>query len=103
MCLLISPHFLQVVQGADIGAEEVDHDVVCVNEDPVAGGHALQGYVLAAAAAQKILKLVGKGAYKAGRGSRGDYHLIGHAGPVAHINGHNVFGFVLIEKIYKVI
>ena len=35
------PHLLEIVEGADLGPEDMDDDVARIDEDPVAGRQAL--------------------------------------------------------------
>jgi hypothetical protein len=91
------PEFFQIVEGSDLGPEQMHHDIAGVDQHPVALRHALDPQIAETLRFKTLDQLVGNGRDMAVRAAGGDDHLIGESALAVKIDRGDVFGLGVIE------
>ena len=91
------PEFFQIVEGSDLGPEQMHHDVAGVDQDPVALRHAFDPQIAETLRLKPVDELIGNGRDMAVRAAGGDDHLIGESALAVKIDRGDVFGLGVIE------
>ena len=92
-----SPHPFQVIEGADLGPEDVDDHRPGVDDHPVGAGLAL-GRRADAHILQAAQQAVGEGGDLTRRAPGGDHHIVGEAGLAVEVDHRDVLGLVVVER-----
>jgi len=91
------PEFFQIVEGSDLGPEQMHHDIAGVDQHPVALRHALDPQITETLRLEPLDQLIGNGRDMAVRAAGGDDHLIGKSALAVKIDRGDVFGLGVIE------
>jgi hypothetical protein len=91
------PEFFQIVEGSDLGPEQMHHDIAGVDQYPVALRHALDPQIAETLRLKPLDQLVGNGRDMAVGAAGGDDHLIGESALAVKIDRGDVFGLGVIE------
>ncbi len=91
------PHLLEIVEGADFGAEHVDDDVAGVDQYPVAMGHAFDPRVRHTGLGEVFQHAIGDRADMPVRPARGHYHAVRDRRFAGEIDGDGVLGLHVVE------
>ncbi len=98
--LRASPHLLDIIERADLGPEDMDHDIAGIHNNPVGLGEAFNAHVFLAACFKAFSEFDGEGADMPGRGPGGDDHVVGYAGLVIEVDGNNIKGLVCVQGLF---
>jgi hypothetical protein len=90
------PHFLQIVEGADLGPENMDDHVTRIDQHPVAMRHSFDarretGFV------EVLHHAIGDRSHMAVRSPRRHHHVVGDRRPATEIEGYSVLGLHFVE------
>ena len=94
-----APHPLQVVERAHFGAEQVDDNAARIHQHPVRCGQAFDTRVAVAAVFQTLGELLCDGGHLPAGTAGCDHHEIGDARFALEVDGHDVLGLVVIERL----
>ena len=92
------PHLLDVVELANLGAEDMDDDIARINQHPVSAGQPLDPGIAMAGLLESLDQVVSHGGDMAMRSPGGDDHVVGKAGLALDVNGNNVFGLGVFKR-----
>ena len=86
-----------MVEGADLGPEQMHDDVAGVDEHPVALRHAFDPQIAETLRLKPLDELIGNGRDVAVRAAGGDDHLVRESALAVKIDCGDVFGLGVIE------
>lgn len=91
------PDFFDLIEGADLGPEEVDDHIARVDQHPVGMGQALHLGAAVSRILQSTQQVIGQRRHMALRPARRDDDRIGQGRGALEIDGDDVFGLVVVE------
>jgi hypothetical protein len=91
------PDLLDVVEGANLGAEQVDDHVPGVDQHPVAAGQAFDAGLAVPLVLERPQQPVGQGADMAVRAAGRDDQAVGDGALVLEVDEDDVLGLVLVQ------
>src|SRR4029077_2242900 len=93
------PHFLQIVELADLWAKDMDDDVAGINQHPIALGLALDADPAIAFLFELPDEWVGDGSNMPLRSPRGEHHMVADRGFASQIDAGDVLCLSGIERV----
>ena len=91
------PHLLDVVEGADFRAEDMDDHIAGIDQDPVGGPKALDADVAPAGLFQVLDQTIGDGRYVPVRTAGGHHHVVADRRLAVEVYGNRILGFGLVK------
>ena len=92
-----SPHFFEIVKGANLGPEDMNDYIARIDQDPIAMGHALHPRIAQTGSDEILEHTIGDRAHMAVRSAGGHNHGIRDRGFEGEIDSHGVLGLHIIE------
>src|SRR5690606_21501697 len=92
------PHLFELVEVAHFRAEKMHDRVAGVDQHPVGLGQAFDTRLAESGVADALDEMVGERRHMAARTAAGDHHVIRKGGFSGELDGHDVFGLVVIER-----
>ena len=93
------PHALEIVEAADLGAEEVHDHVGRVDQHPVGLGQPFEPHRTVAFALDPLGELLRHGRDLASRSTRGDDHVVGNARLAGERDRDDVLRLILVQLV----
>src|SRR4029078_3356075 len=91
------PHLFQIVEGADLGPEDMHDNVSGIDEDPVSLPHSLDADAGPAASLDVLHEVVGHGAHVTLRSAARHDHVIAYGGFAGEIDDNAVLGLHVFQ------
>src|SRR6201999_168337 len=97
--LLYRPHTFEVVIFTHFGAEDMDDDIARIHQRPIALGGAVHRPAAITFFLEAARQMFGDGHDMAAGTARGDHHRVTQRRTASQIDGHNIFGLVIFERV----
>lgn len=97
---MVRPHFLEVVEGADFGPEDMNNNVSGVQNDPIRLAQTFDSHVFLSGLFELFPYFFSQGADVAGGSPGGDYNVIRKGRVLLEWDRHNIQSLVRIQRFF---